>query len=123
MYQPVAGGNDETPRYLRMCSADNIRHMGGSFADQFQVAQRRVVVETARNEAIPIKSIGIRDDLLSERDHVVDVKRHSRAAASDMDSLLLDEGAQFGAKRPIGDQIDRAAQEILKEELDAEVAL
>lgn len=40
-----------------------------------------------------------------------------------MDSLLLDEGAQFRAKRPVGDQIDRAAQEILKEELDAEVAL
>ena len=44
MDQPVAGGDDEPPGYLRIGLANIIGDMHGRFANQFQIPQRSVVV-------------------------------------------------------------------------------
>ena len=42
---------------------------------------------------------------------------------SDMNSFRLDDRSQLRAQPTVGDQVDRSAQQILEEELDAEEAL
>lgn len=42
---------------------------------------------------------------------------------SDMNSFSLDDRSQLRTQPTVGDQVDRSAQQILEEELDAEEAL
>lgn len=63
MNQAVAQGNDEAPGYLRIGFANVIWNVGGSFANQFKVANRGVIVEVTRGKPGLIQSIGIRVDL------------------------------------------------------------
>ena len=72
--QPVASGNNEPPRNLRIGRTHCVWDMGRRLADQLQVAQGGIVVKAAGNETRLIKAVGIGDDFLGKADHVVKIK-------------------------------------------------
>lgn len=45
VYQPIARSNNHTPRNIGMYRPDIIRNMGRCLADQFEIAQRSVVIQ------------------------------------------------------------------------------
>ena len=69
--QPVASGDNEPPRDLRIGRTHCVRDMGRRLADQITVALGGIVVKAAGNETLLIEAVGIRDDFLRKADHIV----------------------------------------------------
>jgi len=57
-----------------MGGANVIWDMGGGFADQFKVAQRGVVIQSARHETGLVESVGVGEYLSGKVDHVIKVE-------------------------------------------------
>ena len=53
--QPVAGGDDEPPRNLRISRTHRVRDMGRCLSDQLKITQGRVVIQPAGNETCLIQ--------------------------------------------------------------------
>lgn len=60
MDQPVAGGDDEPPGYLRIGLANVIGDMHGRFADQFQIAHSGVVVQSTSDKTVLTQALRCR---------------------------------------------------------------
>ena len=123
MDQAIPCGDDHAPGYLWIGLAHFVRDVGGSFADQFQVAHSRIVVEAAGDELNLVHSLDISDYFLGKADHVIQIEAPSRTTGSDMQRFFLDEWTQFRSQGFLGDQINRVAEQVFQIEHHAEVAL
>jgi hypothetical protein len=64
--EPIAGGDHQSPRYIWVVIADELRDMAGRLPDQFKVAESGVVVQAALDKPILIQAIGVRDHLVGD---------------------------------------------------------
>lgn len=74
MDQPVSRGDHQSPRDLRIFTANRIRDIRCRLADQFQIAHCGIVIQPAGDKARLVESIGIGNDLLGKADHVVKIE-------------------------------------------------
>lgn len=74
MNQTVTGGDDHALGNLRIVFANFAWNVGRSFADQFQVAHRGIVVQSTLDELLLIEAFGITEYFFGKSQHIVQIE-------------------------------------------------